>query len=51
MYQKKAAFPKNFLKPQGKINMMPNADDNPVIKMKAPRYKIRRAEEVQEEHK
>ena len=51
IYKKNAAFPKSLLKSQEKINSMPDINENPLSATKPSKFIIRRAEDVQEEHK
>lgn len=51
LYKKNAAFPGRKLKPQDRINDMPDIEDNPISTFQRSKYTIRRAEDVQAEHK
>lgn len=51
MHSKNAVFPKKMLFRQDRINLMPDINDDPFKTPTQSKYVIRKAEEVQAEHK
>ena len=51
VHSKNVIFPKKILMQQDKINLMPDVNDDPFISPTQSKYVIRRAEDVQAEHR